>query len=55
MIEGSEAHTVNMTAEHGRRGKNDNYPGCTKEFVKKTRQRRAKNKQAKASRKKNRK
>ncbi len=40
---------------HGSRGKNDNWPGCTEEFVNHTTKRRKKNKEAKKSRKKNRK
>lgn len=50
-----KAEEREMTAEHHRRGKNDNYPGCTTEFVNKVRKRRAKNKLAKQARKRNRK
>lgn len=39
---------------NGRRGRNSDWPGCTKEFANKTEARRAKNKLAKKSRKKNR-
>lgn len=39
----------------GRKGKNDNWPGCTEEFVKRTEKRRKNNKEAKKSRKRNRK
>jgi len=41
--------------DHGRKGKNDNWPGCTEEFVNKTKKRRAKNKAAKKSKQRNRK
>lgn len=45
---------VTVDPEHGRKGKNGNWPGCTKEFANRTEKRRKKNKQAKKSRKKNR-
>lgn len=41
--------------KHGRRGKNDNYPGCTDEFVKSVRKRRKAAKAARKARKKSRK
>lgn len=56
MIDGNKPqHDVNAHPESGRKGKNDNWPGCTKDFVSRTEKRRKKNKQAKKSRKRNRK
>lgn len=46
---------VNIDPEHGRKGKNENWPGCTKAYVNRVKKRRKKNKQAKKSRKANRK
>lgn len=45
---------VKIDPEHGLRGKNDNYPGCTAKFVNGVRKRRKANKAAAAARKKNR-
>lgn len=56
MIEGQVGDKEReVDAEHGRKGRNGNYPGCTAEFVKRTKKRRKKNELAKASRRKNRK
>lgn len=56
MIEGDKpAPRVEQTPGVGRKGRNDNWPGCTKKFVNKTLKRRKKNKAAKKSRKANRK
>ncbi len=55
MIEGDTASDeVKISLEHGRKGKNGNWPGCTKSFVKRTEARRKLNKAAKKSRSKNR-
>lgn len=53
MIDGDIPLKVEIV--EGRKGKNDNWPGCTKQFVNKTEKRRKQNKAAKQSRKKNRK
>lgn len=45
--------TLENEAKYGHKGKNGNWPGCTPEFVNRTLKRRAKNKMAKKSRKKN--
>lgn len=56
MIKTQDAdNTVRITVEHGRKGKNGNWPGCTEEFVKRTEKRRKAAKVAKKARKKNRK
>lgn len=44
-----------LDQDFGRRGKNGNWPGCTEDFVNRTEKRRAKNKAARKSRKRNRK
>jgi len=49
------AKEVRIDADHGRKGKNGNWPGCTEEFVKRTEKRRKAAKAAKKARKKNRK
>lgn len=41
-------------SKYGTKGKNNNWPGCTTKFVKKTLKRRKKNKMAKESRRRNR-
>lgn len=46
---------VVIDKEHGRSGKNGNWPGCTKAYVIRVQKRRLKNKLAKKSKKKNRK
>lgn len=53
-VKGQKAGKVKKESGKGRNGKNQNWPGCTEEFVKRTEKRRKKNKQAKDSRKKNR-
>jgi len=54
-VKGQEAiNNIQTDNDHGCRGKNDNWPGCTEEFVNRTKKRRKKNKQAKKSRKQNR-
>jgi hypothetical protein len=40
--------------KYGTKGKNGNWPGCTQEFINRTEKRRAKDKAAKRSRKRNR-
>jgi len=52
---GKPKKDIIIDKEHGRKGKNDNWPGCTAEFVSRTEKRRKKNKDAKKARKKNRK
>jgi len=53
-IQGKKAEKVDI-GKHGRKGKDNDWPGCTEEFANKTNKRREKNKAAKKSRKKNRK
>lgn len=51
---GKPAMTMAKHPIYGARGKYGDYPGCTPQFVKGVRKRRAKNKVAAASRRKNR-
>ena len=55
-VKGNKARpNLNKHPEYGRKGKNENWPGCTEEFVNRTKKRRKKDKMAKKSKKRNRK